>query len=79
MERSVGELKFINEYARSLLVEWARVCAQNGSLPLEQFSDERAEKNIYLAHALKKGWLTKKEPRRLTEGAWGLAANFLKR
>ena len=33
----------------------------------------------YQSHALSKGWLTKREPHRLTAKGFGVAASFLKR
>ena len=74
---SENESKFINEYTRSLLVRWADVCAQAGCLPPEDFREDSS--NIYVQHAFKRGWITKREPRRLTENGWGAAAAFLKR
>ena len=77
MERTAHETKFINEYTRKLLVDWANVCRQNGELPADQFDPE--SENPYVQHAFKKGWITKRLPRKLTSGGWGTAAAFLKR
>ena len=76
-ERKPAELKFIDQKTRQLLVKWADVCAQTGTLPEKQFSLD--SENIYVQHAFKKGWLTKRLPRRLTAGGFSTAAAFLKR
>ena len=77
MERSQHELNFINQYTRQLMVKWADTCLQVGSLPEGQFRPDSP--NPYVQHAFKKGWLTKREPRRLTASGWGVATSFLKR
>lgn len=77
-ERSAGELKFINEMSRSLLVGWADECARTGNLQYG-WTDLEVQADLYKAHALYKGWVTKSQPRRLTSTGWDLAASFLKR
>lgn len=69
---SAGENDFIVEYTRSQLVKWAHHCVTEGCLP------DRIPA-IYLEVALKKGWLTKKEPRKLTAKGFKAAASFLRR
>lgn len=78
-ERSRGELNFIDQFTRKLVVDWASVCVGVGELPEKQFSEESAATNPYVAHALAKGWITKKFPRKLTASGWDTAAAFLKR
>ena len=70
-----AEQDFIDQYTRSLLVKWANVSIQEGHLP-EQF--DRAS-NVYVEHALERGWLTKATPRRLTAKGYAVAAAFLRR
>jgi hypothetical protein len=77
MERNQNELAFINWFTRQKMVKWADVCAQAGELPAEQFKLD--SKNIYVQHAFKKGWLTKREPRRLTAAGWKVSTSFLKK
>jgi len=79
LDRTAAEKAFIDQYTRRLMVDWAFVCVGSGELPADQFSDEKAEHNPYVAHALAKGWITKRLPRRLTTTGWSTAASFLKR
>mgnify|MGYP007094902027 CR=1 FL=1 len=74
MSRSIGELDFIKEYTRSLLVPWAAACVQHGQLPTTALSQ-----GVYLECALENGWLTKSEPRRLTAKGFKAASAFLRR
>ncbi len=69
---SAGENDFVLEYTRSQLVKWAHHCVTEGCLP------DRIP-TIYLDTALGKGWLTKKEPRKLTAKGFKAAASFLRR
>jgi hypothetical protein len=78
-ERSATELKFIDQYTRSLLVELANKCVRDGSLRGEEYTEEFIHFNPYLEHALNKGWITKKLPRKLTSAGFEVAASFLKR
>ena len=72
--KSKGEEEFINQMTRRVMVQWADHLVKNpmGSVPV-------SGPCIYHNHALSKGWITKKEPRRLTSKGWGVAAAFLKR
>lgn len=74
--RSKAEEAFIDQYTRRLAVEWAdhMVRHPGGCLPM---SARIAP--VYIDHALAKGWITKREPRRLTAKGFGIAASFLKR
>ncbi len=81
--RTKAEETFIDQYTRSILVQWGKRLLQenNGQL---RVGGVVVEPNLiheqpYLDHALKKGWVTKKEPRRLTAKGWQTAASFLKR
>ena len=69
---SAGKDDFIVEHTRSQLVGWAHHCVMEGCLPAQIPA-------IYLETALKKGWLTKKEPRQLTSKGFKAAASFLRR
>lgn len=73
-ERSKGELAFIDQMTRKLLVEWGDHLARG--YPLDAPSDHG---QVYWDHALAKSFVTKKEPRRLTSKGWAAAASFLKR
>ncbi|MBQ73221.1 MAG: hypothetical protein CMJ67_09995 [Planctomycetaceae bacterium] len=73
--RSKGEENFIDQMTRKLLVLWADHQVrypEGGAVP----SDTPIP---YQDHALKKGWLTKREPHRLTAKGFQVAASFLKR
>ena len=73
--RSKAEEAFIDQYTRRLTVEWAdHMVRCPGGVPLW----ERVAP-VYIDHALAKGWITKREPRRLTAKGFGIAASFLKR
>lgn len=75
MQRTKSEEAFIDQYTRKLTVEWAHHMVQypGGSDPLKGVDV------AYQSHALKKGWLTKREPHTLTAKGFGVAASFLKR
>lgn len=75
MPRSKAEESFIDQYTRSLTVEWADHMARYpDGIPLW----ERVAP-VYFDHALAKGWITKREPHRLTAKGFQVAASFLKR
>jgi len=74
LSRPKSQLAFIDQFTRRLTVRWADHEIHTGSPPvLEDYSDE------YVEFALSKGWLTKREPRRLTAKGWQVATSFLKR
>lgn len=74
-KRTKSEEAFIDQYTRSLTVGWATHMVQcpEGAVPLKSVA------LAYQSHALAKGWLTKREPRRLTAKGFQVAASFLKR
>lgn len=76
--RSKAEENFIDQYTRKLLVEWAY---SQVATPLNEEAVRTASlgRPVFFAHALAKGWLTKREPHRLTAKGFGVAASFLKR
>ena len=78
-ERSKGELAFIDQMTRKLLVEWGDCQIQTGSLTFPEVKGEDLRSNPYVEHALAKAFLTKREPLRLTAKGWAAAASFLKR
>ena len=78
-EHSKHELNFIDQYARKLCVDWARAQVRDGHLPDEEFSDEAIAKCPYKSHALRKGWLGKRMPRKLTASGLGRAVAWLKK
>jgi len=73
---SAAQRKFLNEYVRTLLVQWAAYEVENGS-PHPSLNEHTP--SIFVRFALEKGWVTKRSPRRLSAGGWGTAASFLKR
>ena len=74
--RTKAEETFIDQYTRSILVKWGNHLVQGYKA---HHSQNVIHEQPYLDHALKKGWVTKKEPRRLTAKGWQTAASFLKR
>tara|TARA_Y100000034_G_scaffold99782_1_gene122767 strand:+ start:34 stop:255 length:222 start_codon:yes stop_codon:yes gene_type:complete len=72
--RTKAEETFIDQYTRSILVKWGDHLLRGYDSPSHQIHEQP-----YLDHALKKAWVTKKEPRRLTAKGWQTAASFLKR
>ena len=75
MPYTAAEEKFIHEYTRQLLVDWADCCLRSGYLP-EAGPDQPA--GIYLGHAIEKGWVSKDGTRVLAAG-YVAAAGMLKR
>ena len=77
-KRTKSEEAFIDQYTRKLLVEWAvhMILYPDGSIENPEI---RYILNPYIDHALSKGWLTKREPHRLTAKGFQVAASFLKR
>jgi len=73
---TAAEMKFINEYTRTLLVEWC--CLQvKGTPPLGNHPAATPD-NLFWQHALTKKWVSKRDGSILTPG-FQTAANFLKR
>lgn len=73
-DRSVAESKFIDEMARKMLVSCADfVLRENQDFP-ETYLPEP-----YASQALKRGWLSKRNPRRLTGKGYEAAASYLRR
>lgn len=70
-----AELDFVNEFARRLLVDWANTCIQVGQLP-DSFDKPS---NVYVEHAIEKGWISKTTPRKLTAKGYSTAASYLRR
>lgn len=69
---SKGELDFINEMTRKLLVGWAHSQVQGGELDLKGVDP-------YVNHAIAKGWLSKREPRRVSSTGFKVAGAYLRR
>jgi len=70
-----GELDFIDQYTRSLMVGWAHIAIGGAGIP-----DTPGQRDTpYFKHAMSKGWLTKKEPCRPTASGFKVAAAFLRR
>jgi len=94
---SKAQIEFINEYARTLLVQWAVNTVQeiepaipyrkgwnpahaNDPEKLAVCRDRRVSQleDTFIAHALKKGWVSKDGNRVLAKG-FTVAKGFLKR
>ena len=73
--KSKGEQSFIDQYSRKLMVQWACQTVESGQIGEAVWAVEEA----CLEHALSKGWLTKREPRRVTAKGFEVAASFLRR
>ena len=74
---SPAEKLFVHEKTRHHLVEWAASCILNDHID-ENFIRHQWG-SIYLDYALSKGWVTKREPRKLTAAGFKTAASVLKR
>ena len=77
-EWSRAEQNFIDQFTRKSLVEWAQACISGESIP-EAWLEEGSAWKPYMDHALKKGWVSKRLPRKLTSSGFDAAAAFLKR
>ena len=75
-EKSVGEVEFIEQMTRKMMVNWCD-CVIRG-IPLMNLFHEPTGAEIYAEHAKAKGWISKDGTRVLSEG-WKTAARFLKR
>ncbi len=83
-----AEKDFINEYTRSLLVEWSvnTIYGINPAIPqvlpsasgTTVISWEELKEDPFIAHALDKGWIAKDGSRVLAKGLT-VAKGFLKR
>lgn len=73
-----GELEFIGEYTRSLLVDWALQCLNEGSI-FSPGVDIDSPGDKFVEHAFAKGWIGKRKPHVLTQGGYKAAASFLRR
>ncbi len=60
------------------LEDWEK-SERKGIHPTLQKTKDLGIHKEYWDYALSRGWLTKKTPRTLTSGGWGVAAAFLKR
>lgn len=69
--RSKGELAFIDQMTRKLLVDWADHQVRNGHLP-------SGLKGVYYDFALEKKWVLK-DGTKLSSTGWATAMRFLKR
>jgi len=78
--RTAGELKFIDQEARRLTVEWCRKAVDQGTNEVTITVPE-----VYVLHAVSKKWVSIKEQDkrqfrlRIKGGCWNTAAAFLKR
>ena len=65
---------FINEYARTRLVLW---CEYEVTKTLGYHLE--ADTPSIVEYAIKKGWLTTRQPRRVTTSGFSVAAAYLRR
>lgn len=80
-------MSFIDQMTRKLLVQWADhevVCSEAPIRVVSSIAGQRravvySAPNVYVEHALSKGWITKRAPHRLTAKGFTAAASFLKR
>lgn len=75
-ELSAAESKFVNEYARTLLVQWCHQTLLFGQITDPQIGDGHL---TYFEFAQGKSWVSKKEPYKVLSGGFTTAAGFLKR
>ena len=72
-EYTKAEDAFIDQMTRKKLVAMADSLIQDGLLVIEVLPEP------YRTHALERGWLSKRDPNKLTGKGYGIAASFLKR
>jgi len=72
MARTKGETNFINEMARQHLVTWA------DAQILGKTPDVKGLE-VYVEHAVKKGWLSKKDRQTVTSTGFTTAGAYLRR
>jgi len=70
-EYTKAEDAFIDQMTRKKLVAMADSLIQDG--------ESRGLPEPYRTHALERGWLSKRDPNKLTGKGYGIAASFLKR
>jgi len=70
-----GQLEFIDQYTRKLLVKWCDHALHMGTVPKDNGSGKGT---VYLRYAIKKKWVSADADRVLAAG-WATAARFLKR
>lgn len=69
--RSKGELAFIDQMTRKLLVDWADHQVREGHLP-------ESLKGVYFDYAQERKWILK-DGTKLSSTGWATAMRFLKR
>ena len=70
-----GEAQFLDQYTRSLMVQWCHHQLTTGNPPGDRvFGDTK----VYFDYAKTKGWISKKDGSVLSAG-WKVGAAFLKR
>lgn len=73
--RTKGEQKFLHEYTRTLLVQWAAHQLIFGEIPKPDGKEKGAL--VFLEHAASKGWVTK-DGTKLTSTGFSSAAGRCK-
>jgi hypothetical protein len=73
--RSQHELSFIDQFSRKIMVELADVSVRfpDSPLPIGEVHP------VYLGFIEEKGWITKREPKKLSAKGWQIATSFLSR
>lgn len=73
LDLTSGEAQFLDQYTRSLMVQWCHQQLTTGNAP--PFDQNLA---AYYNYAKTKGWISKKDGTVLSAG-WKIGAAFLKR
>ena len=68
-----AEEEFVNQMARKMLVDWCLFYLQHGTLPTDLMPE-----NVFVAHAIEKGWVSASLLKVLSTG-FNTAAAFLRR
>ena len=75
VEYNGAEAGFLNEFTRSLLVEWCKQQIMFGELPAPR--PDRKDR-VFLLHAIKKNWVSA-DGKRVISAGFNAAASFLRR
>lgn len=76
--KTKGELNFINEFTRTLLVKWCDYQLRYGEMPKCDGSVRSKSTALYMEFAQSKGWVSKDGTKVLSNG-FKVAAAFLRR
>ena len=73
-----AEEAFIDQYTRTLLIEWGVQTLSHGSFAI-QIDAAPVIRDCCIEYASEKGWVSKAEPRRVLAKGFTVAASALKR